>query len=117
MMDTFSQDNDSNNQTDNTPPVRSLKELIDRVTGRSLSSLPQEDTGLAEPLPYPFLALVGQPELRLALIHVIINPYIGGVLLIAAKRYGKINRRPLHTRSPARRGTLQLSVWLPPRRY
>lgn len=89
MMDTFSQDNDSNNQTDNTPPVRSLKELIDRVTGRSLSSLPQEDTGLAEPLPYPFLALVGQPELRLALILAIINPYIGGVLLIGPRGTGK----------------------------
>ncbi len=72
------------------PPVRSLRELIDRVSGKSfLSTLPQEDLGLAEPLPYPFLALVGQEEMRLALLLSVINPQIGGVVLIGARGTGK----------------------------
>lgn len=33
-------------------------------------------------LPYPFLAIVGQSELKIALVLALINPQIGGVLLI-----------------------------------
>ena len=40
------------------------KELIDQVSGRGLKeSYPQEDAGIAEALPFPFLALVGQEEI------------------------------------------------------
>ena len=35
-----------------------------------------------ELLPYPFLALVGQEEMKTALVLVLVNPQIGGVLLI-----------------------------------
>lgn len=70
--------------------VRSLKELLDRVTGRDVKTqrLPEE-SGLAEILPFPFLALVGQPEMKLALLLSLINPAIGGVLLIGPRGTGK----------------------------
>jgi magnesium chelatase subunit I len=72
------------------PKVRSLRELLDLVTGRSsLTDLPQEDYGLAEALPYPFLAVVGQYEMKLALALATINPQCGGVLLIGPRGTGK----------------------------
>ncbi len=40
-------------------------------------------------LPYPFLAIVGQDELKTALILSVINPHIGGVLLIGPYGVGK----------------------------
>ncbi len=69
--------------------IRSLRELIDQVTGRNLDGLPQEDSGLAEVLPFPFLALVGQSEMKLALCLNLINPFIGGVLLVGPRGTGK----------------------------
>lgn len=40
-------------------------------------------------LPFPLLALVGQPELKTALVLTLINPQIGGVLLIGPYGVGK----------------------------
>jgi magnesium chelatase subunit I len=40
-------------------------------------------------LPYPFLALVGQPEMKTALVLALINPHIGGVLLSGPYGVGK----------------------------
>jgi len=72
------------------PPVRSLRELIDRVTGRNLDvDQPQDDAGIAQIVPFPFLALVGQNEMKLALLLAMINPAIGGVLLIGPRGTGK----------------------------
>jgi magnesium chelatase subunit I len=72
------------------PKVRSLRELLDMVTGRSSSAeTVHEDFGLAESLPFPFLALVGQYEMKLALMLAIINPACGGVLLIGPRGTGK----------------------------
>jgi magnesium chelatase subunit I len=72
------------------PPVRSLRELIDRVTGRGMEAgQPQEDSGIAQIVPFPFLALVGQNEMKLALLLAMINPAIGGVLLIGPRGTGK----------------------------
>jgi len=74
----------------NIPPVLSLRELVDRVTGRNLeASLPQEDAGFADVIPFPFLALVGQDEMKLALLLAMINPHMGGVLLIGPRGTGK----------------------------
>ena len=73
-----------------TTAVHSLRELIDLVTGRSFQTdLAQEDSGFAEVLPYPFLALVGQEEMKLALLLSIINPLINGVLLVGPRGTGK----------------------------
>jgi magnesium chelatase subunit I len=77
-------------QPEPAPGVRSLRELIDRVTGRGFQ-IPQaaEPAGLAETLPFPFLALVGQREMKLALMLALINPAVGGVLLIGPRGTGK----------------------------
>jgi len=73
-----------------TTNIRSLRELMDIVSGRNLKDqIPQEDAGYAEPLPYPFIALVGQPDLKLALCLTLINPNIGGVLLLGPHGTGK----------------------------
>jgi magnesium chelatase subunit I len=77
-------------QVESLPPVRSLRELVDRVSGRNLKPVEWEgDAGLAESLPFPFLALVGQREMKLALLLTLINPAIGGVLLIGSRGTGK----------------------------
>ncbi|MBN1146417.1 MAG: magnesium chelatase [Anaerolineales bacterium] len=69
---------------------RSLRELIDQVSGRGFQPrFAAEDAGIAEVLPFPFLALVGQQEMKLALILALINPAIGGVLLIGPRGTGK----------------------------
>jgi magnesium chelatase subunit I len=70
--------------------VRSLRELIDLVSGRNIQTdQAQEDSVLAEVLPFPFLGLVGQMEMKLALLLSLINPAIGGVLLIGPRGTGK----------------------------
>jgi magnesium chelatase subunit I len=72
------------------PGIRSLKELLDMVSGRSLKSdAPQEESGLSENPPFPFFGLVGQMEMKLALLLALINPTIGGVLLIGPRGTGK----------------------------
>jgi len=73
-----------------TRAVRSLRELIDIVTGRAFQdNLPQQDAGLAEHLPFPFLGLVGQFEMKLALLLAIINPLVSGVLLCGPRGTAK----------------------------
>jgi magnesium chelatase subunit I len=72
------------------PKVGSLKELIDRVSGRGLHITEYGgDAGLAELLPFPFLALVGQMDMKLALLLSLVNPAVGGVLLIGPRGTGK----------------------------
>jgi magnesium chelatase subunit I len=80
----------NNGEPEPRPPVRSLRELIDRVSGRDIEAIaPQEDAGLADVVPFPFLAMVGQTEMKLALLLAMINPAIGGVLLIGPRGTGK----------------------------
>lgn len=70
---------------------RSLRELLDMASGKSLqmNQIPQEDFGTAESMPYPFLAIVGQMEMKIALLLNLVNPGIGGVLLIGPRGTGK----------------------------
>jgi len=70
---------------------RSLKELLDFASGKDLlKGLEQMgDAGIAEALPFPFLAIVGQNEMKLALLLGLINPNIGGVLLVGPRGTGK----------------------------
>jgi magnesium chelatase subunit I len=80
----------SSEQDQSQPQVRSLRELIDRVSGRNFRpSSTEMDTGIADLTPFPFLALVGQMEMKLALALVLINPVIGGALLIGPRGTGK----------------------------
>ena len=68
---------------------RSLRELVDYVSGKSIPVLPQEDSGLAEAMPFPFLAIVGQREMKLALLLGLVNPNLGGILLIGPRGTAK----------------------------
>jgi len=77
-------------ETETGSPIRSLKALVDLASGRMSHQYPaQTDGGRAEVLPFPFLALVGQMEMKLALLLALINPNIGGVLLIGPRGTGK----------------------------
>jgi magnesium chelatase subunit I len=84
-------ENDNLQQVENgKPAIRSLRELIELVSGRSFANdVSQEDSGLAENIPFPFLGFVGQTEMKLALLLALINPAIGGVLLIGPRGTGK----------------------------
>lgn len=70
--------------------VRSLRDLIDRVVGKALHPPDvQEDSGIAEVIPFPFLAIVNQYEMKMALLLALINSAMGGVLLIGPRGTGK----------------------------
>ncbi len=69
--------------------VRSLKDLVDRALGRGPHARPEEDAGLAQVVAYPFLALVGPREVRLALLLAAVHPGLGGVLLVGPPGTGK----------------------------
>lgn len=71
-------------------PMSSLQELLDQVSGRRfIESAPPGDRGLAEDIHFPFLALVGQTEMKTALVLALINPAISGVLLVGPRGTGK----------------------------
>jgi len=71
-------------------PVSSLMQLLEVAAGkRIIEAKPAEDRGLAEPLPFPFPALVGQAEMKIALLLALVNPAISGVLLVGPRGTGK----------------------------
>jgi len=70
-------------------PFRTLKQLLDHVSGKDLPPVKFEDSGKAEILPFPFLAIVGQWEMKLALILGLVNPNIGGILLVGPRGTAK----------------------------
>ena len=90
MTDSQETEPSQDKAAETSPKIRSLKELIDIASGRAARVLTDhEDSGRAEILPFPFLALVGQTEMKLALLLALINPKIGGVLLIGPRGTGK----------------------------
>jgi magnesium chelatase subunit I len=70
-------------------PFRSLHELVDYVSGKSLPPASTEEAGLAEAVPFPFLAIVGQREMKLALLLGLVNPAVGGILLVGPRGTAK----------------------------
>jgi magnesium chelatase subunit I len=66
-----------------------LMRILNKSGARAVLAAPAEDMGLAESLPFPFMALVGQLEMRIALLLSVINPSVGGVLLIGPRGTGK----------------------------
>jgi magnesium chelatase subunit I len=66
-----------------------LLKLLNQSGARAVLTEETADFGLAEHRPYPFLAIVGQLEMRVALMLAVINPAIGGVLLIGPRGIGK----------------------------
>jgi magnesium chelatase subunit I len=71
------------------PQSSALLRLLNEYSYKRITELPEPDLGLAQSRPYPFLAIVGQMEMRLALLLSVINPAIGGVLLIGTRGTGK----------------------------
>ena len=66
-----------------------LVRLLAQAGAQRILSAPAADLGLAETRPFPFLAIIGQYEMRIALLLTIINPAVGGVLLIGPRGTGK----------------------------
>ncbi|MDQ7026037.1 MAG: ATP-binding protein [Anaerolineae bacterium] len=66
-----------------------LMRLLGDYSYKRITDIPEPDLGLAEHRPYPFIAVVGQVEMRTALLLAVINPAIGGVLLIGPRGTGK----------------------------
>lgn len=67
-----------------------LLEILNDSGARRILRQPFRDTlGIADNLPYPFIAIVGQVEMRFALLLSLINPAVGGVLLIGPRGVGK----------------------------
>lgn len=84
------QDNTSGSSDESENRFRSLKSLIEYVSGKTSSdAAPQQDSGLVEAIPFPFLGVVGQIEMKYALLMSLINPAIGGVILIGPRGTGK----------------------------
>jgi magnesium chelatase subunit I len=80
--------------TDVLPQFSGLEEsallrILSSAGARRVLSAPAPDLGLSERRPYPFMAIVGQYEMRVALLLALINPAIGGVLLIGPRGTGK----------------------------
>jgi magnesium chelatase subunit I len=73
--------------------ISSLQDLIDVATGKNLpiTSLLSESeiSTQADIQPFPFLAIVGQREMKLSLLLSLINPSLGGVLLLGPRGTGK----------------------------
>jgi magnesium chelatase subunit I len=64
--------------------------LLEQASSKRIFAAPKpDDMGLAERLPFPFLALVGQNEMKTALLLSVINPNVQGVLLIGPRGTGK----------------------------
>ncbi len=66
-----------------------LLEILLESPAHKVSKMPEVDYGLAEVEPFPFLAIIGQDEMKLALILSLINPQVGGVLLIGPRGTAK----------------------------
>ena len=70
--------------------VRSLRELLERASHRAIDTQTvSEDPGISESNPFPFLGIVGQADMKLALLLNLINPVIGGVLLVGPRGTAK----------------------------
>lgn len=66
-----------------------LLEILLQSPSQKIRELPDVDFGQAEVEPFPFLAIVGQEEMKLSLILALINPSVGGVLLIGPRGTAK----------------------------
>lgn len=66
-----------------------LVRLLYESSASRILEVASPDLGLADYRPFPFMAIVGQMEMRIALLLTVVNPAIGGVLLIGPRGTGK----------------------------
>jgi magnesium chelatase subunit I len=72
------------------PGPSSLRELVDQASARRfLEAASPEPHSLTDTISFPFLAIVAQREMKLALLLALINPGISGVLLVGPRGTGK----------------------------
>jgi magnesium chelatase subunit I len=71
------------------PASHLLEILTSQSLAHKVTSAPMEDMGLADSVRFPFLALMGQEEMKLALLLSLVNRNVGGVLLIGPRGTGK----------------------------
>jgi hypothetical protein len=95
--------------------ISSLQDLIDAATGKNLpisSLLSTEDISTqADVQPFPFLAIVSQREMKVALLLSLINPSLGGVLLLGPR--GTDNRSTVIATIITSSGPKFVLLWLP----
>lgn len=86
-------DNDHKPAGDSDTPIphahSAILDLLRQSGAERVLEADAPDLGLAEHRPYPFMAIVGQTEMRIALLLAVVNPNIGGVLLIGPRGTGK----------------------------
>jgi magnesium chelatase subunit I len=70
-------------------PRSKLLDILLEAPSQKILKLPDSDFGQSEIEPFPFLAIVGQYEMKLALMLSMINPRVGGVLLIGPRGTAK----------------------------
>ena len=70
-------------------PHSKLLEILLDTPAHRIGKMSDEDYGLATLEPFPFLAIIGQEEMKLALLLSIINPNVGGVLLLGPRGTAK----------------------------
>jgi len=63
--------------SDEQPKQSAIVKLLEEYSYKRITELPEPDLGLAEHRPFPFLAIVGQLEMRTALLLAVINLLIG----------------------------------------
>lgn len=66
-----------------------LLDLLLSSPAHQVLSAPDVDMGIADIEPFPFAAIVSQREMKLALLLAIINPRVGGVLLVGPRGTAK----------------------------
>jgi magnesium chelatase subunit I len=70
-------------------PSSKLLDLLLSSPAHQVVNAPDVDLGIAEVEPFPFAAIVGQQEMKLALLLAVINPRVGGVLLVGPRGTAK----------------------------
>lgn len=80
---------DSSADFDGYTESSALVRILSQAGAHRVLSAPPVDYGLADQQPFPFMAIVGQFEMRIALMLALINPAVGGVLLIGPRGTGK----------------------------
>lgn len=71
------------------PESKLLQILRESSVAQRVIKAPERDLGLRESEPFPFLAIIGQEEMKMALLLAAINPRVGGVLLIGSRGTAK----------------------------
>ncbi|MEP7290614.1 MAG: hypothetical protein ABI835_02475, partial [Chloroflexota bacterium] len=56
-----------------------LMRILGDAGARRILTAQAPELGLSDAPPYPFMAVVGQFEMRIALLLAVINPAVGGV--------------------------------------